>query len=180
MIIQNSDNVVIYNNDWALLEDGAYNAKRNIRDKSANTGNCIYIDMDEPADFERGNYTYDGEYHLTGSGLEAAKAIKKTDLDTVFAEKGERPIVDTGLGFNAQGGYRDIENIKTGIKLLSVKFRDELNVTHPVATEQLQDILDLIEINGAAIMNNKWTLADAITAATTEAELNAININEGW
>jgi len=108
------------------------------------------------------------------------KVQKKAELNEVFNTVSERPIVDTGLGFFAQGGYRDIENIRVGIKLKSTKFRDTENVTHIITTVQLSGILDTIEANGAVILNNKWTIADQITAATNQEELDAININEGW
>ena len=108
------------------------------------------------------------------------KISKREELGNVFSNKAVRPIVDTGLGFNAQGGYRDIDNIKVGIKLGSTRFRDELDVTHDITTDQLGLILTAIEISGASLINNKWTLSDAITSATTKEELFDIDTNTGW
>ena len=105
-------------------------------------------------------------YVVTDKSLGEMKISKREELGNVFSNKAVRPIVDTGLGFNAQGGYRDIDN--------------ELDVTHDITTDQLGLILTAIEISGASLINNKWTLSDAITSATTKEELFNIDTNTGW
>ena len=180
MIITNSDNIALYGNGWDLSKGYAHNSRMNISDRKINTENATYINIAEPPNFVGRHYTYDGDYQFTDTGLSAGKANKKAELARAFVTHSERPIVDTGLGFNAQGGYQDVVNLEKGIKQSSVKFRDDQNVTHVVTTDQLSDILELIEANGSLIMNNKWTLADAITAAGNKTELDAVDINGGW
>ena len=184
MITRNSDNLALYGDDWELVDDCAFNSKRNIRDKKINLSNATFHNVKQPKIWSGGFYTYDGaDFVLTSNGLDAAKEAKKSDLKLKFTEISERPIVDTGLGFNAQGGYQDLANLQTSIYLDKdepLYFRDADNVTHEVTKVEFKAILDAVIANGARLMHVKWDLSDAIEAAKTEAELNAIDINAGW
>jgi len=112
--------------------------------------------------------------------LDELKAIKKGQLDKEFDTAAQRPIVDTGLGFEVHGGYTDLADFTVGADLGLTVIRAADNSMHTVTPEEFQTVLMAIKLRGFAIKGNKWELADAITAATNQEELDAIDINEGW
>ena len=180
MITENINNIALYGDGWELTDEGAFNPKRNIRDRKLNLSNATFHDVQQPSLWSGGFYTYDGDFTLTAIGLAAAKVDKKVQLDKEFAKQAFRPIVDTGLGFEVNGGYTDLADFEEGADLGLKVIRAVDNSMNTVTPEEFQSVLMAIKVRGFAIKGNKWALADSITAATTESELDAININEGW
>jgi len=112
--------------------------------------------------------------------LDELKAIKKGQLDQVFNTVAERPVVDTGLGFEVNGGYQDLADFTVGEDLGITIIRAVDNSMNDVTEIQFKSIILAIKMNGLTLKQNKWALADSITAATTIEELDLVDINEGW
>lgn len=63
---------------------------------------------------------------------------------------------------------------------MGATFRTADNATITVTFSQGHGILLAMADWGKTVMNNSWTLKDACAAATTQAELDAIDIETGW
>lgn len=73
MIINNATNVVIYGDDWTLESDAAYSKSGTTRDRSVNTSNSTFVDVQVPLSFVPGDWVYiEGEFSYSVEGLKKA------------------------------------------------------------------------------------------------------------
>jgi len=85
-----------------------------------------------------------------------------------------RPIVDTGLGFSVDGGYRDLQNFEAGKALGFNTIKDSDGVKHTISSEDWDTIINAIRTKGIEIYQEKWAYEDAVNAANTVEEIKGI------
>ena len=137
-----------------------------------------------------GNYTQQWEARDYGpDDLALMKRDKKIELKSLFLEKSERPVIDTGMGFSVSAGYNDLIDFQVGAELGILGVRAYDNNTYPVTAEQMSGIITMIKQNGLLLKQAKWAKEDAIDAITPgEGEtygdaidaVNSIDLNAGW
>lgn len=122
-----------------------------------------------------------GENLKTGlSGLDSLKAEKLAEINAAFEETEINGHVQSSLGFEIDANETANRNVEGLIKILSAHdvadtlFCDYNNEMQSVTLEQLKMIQLEIIGYGQGLYLKKWELRDAVIAATTEAELNAV------
>lgn len=113
------------------------------------------------------NNIYSISYDSVDKPIEEVKSRMLKDLSEVYKEYKTRPRVDTGLGFDVDGGYDDIKNFEIGKKYALPEVKDADNNKHAVSIEDYDDILSAIELNGISLFNTKDTKEQEINALST-------------
>lgn len=115
--------------------------------------------------------------------LDDLKAQKMDALMEWFGAAAASASVDSSLGFTANAdavAKRNvdslIEDIEEGCMEAPVPFMGYDNLLHAVTLEGLRTLRREIRANGFALYQQKWALRDAINAAQTLAELDAVVI----
>lgn len=85
-----------------------------------------------------------------------------------------RPVIDTGLGFSVDGGYRDLINFESGKAAGFNVVKDADGIKHTIADEDWDSIINAIRSNGLEIYRLKWDYEEAVNSATTIEEVEAI------
>lgn len=114
--------------------------------------------------------------------LEVLRKEKLSDLNSAFASVESGAWVMSSLGFKADANTTANTNIEGLIKSMSalgqesVIFCDYDNVYREVTLEGLQTLqLEVIQ-NGQSLYAQKWTFRNAINAAQTKEELDAVQV----
>jgi len=108
--------------------------------------------------------------------LKTAKEVKLIKLKAYTKEQLniERPRVDTGLGFEVDGGKEDLLFFENGQKLKLTELRDADNQMQTINLEDWDTILDAIRTRAFNILKFKWETEELIKNATTIEELDSI------
>lgn len=122
-----------------------------------------------------------GENPQTGlRGLENLKAEKLAAISARFAEAEASGSVMSSLGFEVDANDTANRNVEGLIKMLSATgtretlFCDRSNAMQVVTLEQLGTIQLEIIGHGQQLYARKWALREAVNAATTAEEVNAV------
>lgn len=122
-----------------------------------------------------------GENPKTGlSGLDSLKAEKLGEINAAFDEAEIKGYVLSSLGFEIDANDTANRNVEGLIKMLSAHgvnetmFCDYNNAMQSVNLEQLKTIQLEIIGYGQGLYVKKWQLRDAVNAATTADEINAV------
>jgi len=98
------------------------------------------------------------------------------DLNEAFMKYGERPRVDSTLGYFVDGARIDKENFEIGKKHNLPQVVDADNIYHNVTSTDYDIILNAIELNGISLWQTKQTkraeilaLSDVVACALYEA-----------
>jgi len=119
----------------------------------------------------------EGEWVVKTYDLEYQKTKKLEQLTNLMNAATDRPALDTGLGFSVDAGYTDLLSFEVGLELGITSVRSTDNVSHDVTIEQLQSIVNMIKQNGLQVLQLKWNLEDSIKSATTQEELDAVDLS---
>jgi len=95
--------------------------------------------------------------------------IKKRMLSSIsesFKKFGERPVVDTGLGYKVDGGLADLQRFQIGAELGIEFIKDIDGNTNSIDTDGYAIVIQKIKEYGLAMYQTKWT---------REAEVQAID-----
>ena len=118
--------------------------------------------------------------------VEEVRTEKKRALDSAFASWYEDgATLKSSLGFEADSDSRAMQDVNGLVTAAEAQatfaadgliFMDAKNVGHEVTLDQLKTLQLEIIASGNAAYQEKWKLRDAIEAATTKEELDAIEI----
>lgn len=134
--------------------------------------------------------------YINGTWAVANQPLYEEALDTVIEEAKDKKrealadIVDQKLtaGFTVNGLPVDTtekglarlnmgrSNPRTSRKIVTARGKGRAVVTDA----EFQAVYDAVETNGQAIMDNWYDLLEAIDAATTTEQIDAIDITQGW
>lgn len=108
--------------------------------------------------------------------LDQAKEAKKAHLCELFRAKNLRPKIDTGLGFDVDGGKEDLINLEVvkDLKIRQIKLAN--NEFQTLKEGDIDKIISIVKLAGAKRYKEKWEWEAKIDAAKTITELEAINI----
>lgn len=81
--------------------------------------------------------------------------MKKSIKDT-FQSKADKPIVDTGLGFSVDGGYRNLVDFQIGKEFAFPSVKDSDNNFQPVTASDYDTIINAIKTSGVTLYQTKW------------------------
>lgn len=142
----------------------------------------IGIDWILKSNSEVGTYFEKPIEYEEEQSLENKKLGKLEILNQMFKNVLETAYLLSSLGFYVNAGTRakgDIDGIITQMELENIEekmFMDYEDVIQPITLEEAKTIqLEIIK-NGESVYQQKWALRDQIKYATTEEELNNINI----
>jgi len=107
--------------------------------------------------------------------FEQAKILKLREIKQDFENAGIRPRVDTTLGYDVDGGYRDLTNYKNARDLGVTQVKDADNNMQDVTDTDLETIVQKIKTNGLSLYHHKWDLENQVNETTTIEELENIN-----
>ena len=119
---------------------------------------------------------------LDNTTLAGKKQLKTKELKIEFEKAAFRPSIDTGLGFNIDGGRNDKDNIISYINYLKLNgetsgaIMGADNTLHTLSTSDIETIPRVIEAYGLHLYQLKWSKAVQIQAAQTEEELDAVSL----
>ncbi len=115
--------------------------------------------------------------------LETGKELKLAELANAFDTASAEAHCTSSLGFEIDADETANKNIGNLITITgesdTVMFCDYHNQFHSVTLDNLKTMRDEVIAETNRIRQAKWTFRDAINAATTEADLGAINIDFG-
>ena len=136
----------------------------------------VFPTMDEDGNFYQ-------SYNLativaSDEDISAAKANllanKKQLITDHYDAKSKRPAVDSGLGFNVDGGVLDLSNFKSGKALNQLNLKDADNVYQTLDSIDDYDlIISAIETERLRLINKKWELYDLVDAVDTSLDFNS-------
>jgi len=106
--------------------------------------------------------------------IEEINILKLEDIKNEVKNLQENSVITSSLGFTVNARREDIQNIDELITLGVTSFRGADNVMHTVTATDLQTIRSEIVAEGLSLYNRKWAAEDALSNATTEAEVMAI------
>jgi len=111
------------------------------------------------------NNKYRVSYLGSEKNLDEVKARMLKDLKVRKLEKQDgRPVVDTGLGFSVDGGYRDMQNLEGG-KALGLTFcKDVDGINQSVELTDWDNILMAVRSSGLSIILDNADKKDEIAA----------------
>lgn len=182
-IIKHIDtNVVIYAGAGFSLTDTGLTSALGLNAPTITTGKYVKQSVESvPADFWGNHYSYNGTWTRTQAGIDAEnarkstmKAEKKAEIKAIFKKKMLKPVIDTGLGFNVDGGRDNLQDFQGGLSLGFYFARDAENITHKLTKEQMEQVISKIQENGLALYQRKWELE-----ALIEKDINT-DITTGW
>lgn len=123
-----------------------------------------------------------GENPQTGlRGLDGIKAAKLAELNASFAAAEAGGFVMSSLGFEVDANDTANRNVEGLIKMLTATgtaqtvFCDHNNAMQQVSLEQLSTIQLEIIGYGQQLYAKKWQLREAVNAAATADEVNAVS-----
>lgn len=144
------------------------------------------------------NELVDGEWRMTWlpPNLDALKAEKRAALAAEYQSRiqsfpwdfgGEygvlhlqlRDVTDQANWLTLQGKAMLAISAGQGESAL-LPIRTEENVTVPVTANVAAQVMDALSTFGGTMLAHRWSLQDAIAAAEDHAELDAIDITDGW
>jgi len=148
---------------------------RPITNNPAEAWEEVYPEADENGDFHQ-------HYNLvtvdaTDEAISTAKASLKTEKKKVtkgyYDAKSNRPLVESGLGFNVDGGALDLLSFKSGKAQGQLTIRDADNVTQTLSSVDDYDlIIAAIETEQLRLINKKWELDDLVENVDTSLDFN--------
>jgi len=108
--------------------------------------------------------------------LDQAKKAKKAHLSELFRAKSLRHKVDTGLGYEVDGGKEDLVNLEVvkDLKITQIKLAN--NEFKTLKEGDIDKIISAVKLAGAKRYQEKWEWEAKIDAAKTITELEAIDI----
>ena len=102
----------------------------------------------------------DNVYTITYTPVEKSVAdVQKLllkDISDSFKSFGKRPVVDTGLGFNVDGGLDDIQRFEIGKELGVTVMMDKNGVSHDVTADDYDAVILAIKTYGLSLYQTKW------------------------
>lgn len=90
-----------------------------------------------------------------------------------FKNKMQRPRVATGLGFDVDGSYQDLQNFIVGKEFGVLDVKDADGNVHTIAIEDYDTIVNAIKAKGLELYKAKWVAEAEIDALTTMEEIIA-------
>lgn len=137
--------------------------------------NRSFVSVQDAKEFAEKTLSQGHVYFIKPLSLEETKK-KYIAVNSAKAKEilNGRPIVDTGLGFNVDGGYRDLQNFEAGMTLGFNTVKDADGIKHDVTTEDLEAIILAIKMKGLEIYQAKWAYEDAVNNANTVEEVQNI------
>ena len=109
---------------------------------------------------------YTISYTPVEKSVDDVQKLMLKDISDSFKAFGKRPVVDTGLGFNVDGGLDDLQRFEIG-KELGVKVMvDKEGISHDVSADDYDTVILAIKTYGLTLYQTKWT---------REAEVKAID-----
>lgn len=122
-----------------------------------------------------------GQNPVTGlGGLDGLKSAKLAEIGAAFLEAEQTGHVLVSLGFEIDANETANRNIEGLIKVLSATgetetyFCDYHNQMQAVTLEQLKTMQLEIIGYGQRLYQKKWLLREAVNAATSPEEINAV------
>lgn len=154
------------------------------------TGERVFPGGHNPADLELlpANYWAD-------IAFEEAREAKRAEIDAArdaHREKGYSPTTGPLAGYTLQAREKDQNNWNTSFGIYTVliargaggvsgaEFRTIDDQDIIITYEEGLDVLLDMGAWGGAVFKNSWDLKNAVAAATTQAELDAIDPSDGW
>ncbi len=110
----------------------------------------------------------DDVYTITYTPVEKSVAdVQKLllkDISDSFKSFGKRPVVDTGLGFNVDGGLDDLQRFEIGKELGITVMMDKDGISHDVSADDYDAVILAIKTYGLTLYQTKWTREVAVKA----------------
>ena len=137
-----------------------------------------------PAD-EPGRWRDAGNGGWIEVSLDEARAAKLAEISAAFEQAGRTAHVRSSLGFEIDANERanrDVEGLITVLTATGAPgtmFCDYNNVMREVTLEQLKTLRLEIIAHGQALYAKKWLLREAVGAAQTLAEIQAVVWEDG-
>jgi len=130
-----------------------------------------------PLDIELHGYREHEEKESKKLSIHDAKDEKKRDLKELFVAATVRPRVDTGLGFEVDGGSKDLTNFEVvrDLKIKQIKLSD--NSIRELKDGDAEKIVNAIKMAGVKRYAEKWEWEKKIDAAKSIDELEKIDIS---
>ncbi len=99
--------------------------------------------------------------------LEDIKLNLSIIIKSIFEDRKQTLIADTGLGYNVDATMNDLQLFEIGKELNLEYIKDADNVMHVATVEAYEAILHSIKVRGLMLMQTKWTHLDVIESMTT-------------
>lgn len=116
------------------------------------------------------------EFSLPIKTLDDEKKDKMEELKNKFNELMIRPRVLTSLGFEVDGGYKDLVNFQSGKDLGILIVKDADGETHNIALGDYDLILNAIKAKGLEMYQWKWDTERKIKESQTIEDLKMLGI----
>jgi len=108
--------------------------------------------------------------------IDEIKSNKLNEIKNKVDYLKQNAVINSSLGFTVNARREDIQNIDELITLSITLFRGADNLDHQVTAADLQTIRAEIVAEGISLYNRKWAAEDALSSATTEAEVMDITL----
>ena len=119
----------------------------------------------------------DNVYTITYTPVEKSVAdVQKLllkDISGSFKAFGKRPVVDTGLGFNVDGGLDDLQRFEIGKELEVGVMMDKDGISHDVSADDYDAVILAIKTYGLKLYQTKWVREAEVKAFSTIVECMA-------
>ena len=99
--------------------------------------------------------------------LENIQNLLLKSVSESFKTFSKRPVVDTGLGFNVDGGLDDLQRFEIGKELGITVMMDKQGIPHTVKTEDYDAVILAIKTYGLKLYQAKWARETEIKSFTT-------------
>ena len=113
-------------------------------------------------------------YTITYEAVEKSVAdvqkLMLKDISESFKAFGKRPVVDTGLGFNVDGGLDDLQRFEIGKELEVGVMMDKDGISHDVSADDYDAVILAIKTYGLKLYQTKWAREAEVKAFSTIAE----------
>lgn len=136
----------------------------------------VFPTIDENGDFWQSYnlVTIDASDESISVAKEALVAIKKQLIKNHYDAKSKRPIVESGLGFNVDGGALDLSSFKSGKAQGQLKVKDADNTYQTLDSVDDYDlIISAIEAEQLRLINKKWELCDLFDSVDDSLDFNS-------
>lgn len=137
---------------------------------------CSYEKIDRLIE-DRLEVNEDGSPMLDEDGNQVVtKGLKdrlKQKNSQEFKTKIARPRVATGLGFDVDGSYQDLQNFQVGKEFGILEIKDADGNIHSISLEDYDTIITAIKAKGLELYKAKWVAEAEIDALTTMEEIIA-------
>lgn len=158
------------------------------------TGNCEIWSVppqgDEYISFEEYSKQRNSECAEKIDKAEVLRELKRLKKDLIKSEANtlikDGTVIISKYGFKIQTGESSMSKLDSRLYCLTTKgidstsFRDAENNMHEITVEDMKEIVTEIADFCNSVMDAKWSVDDEIEQATTEEELDAINLSDHW